>query len=201
MRMVFAPLACRDRQIRVAVRDRFSPVGFATQPGVELGNRVRSCMADAAFCQWDADANNADKYRQFSCHDSTTFFSSVGSVGLQRTSSACGPKSRVRALRGVDTYSMAGANTPNGREGTGPTEEGRVWLEGIAALLPAMSSISRRACEDRTQHPLTQINNLQRDVTPAPTQAPATLCARLPSMGLLTGHEKVGEAKHQVNGE
>ena len=47
----FTPLACRNRQIRVAVRDRFSPVGFATQPGVELGNRVRSCMTDAAFCQ------------------------------------------------------------------------------------------------------------------------------------------------------
>jgi len=73
VRMVFAPLACRNRQIRVAVGDRFSPVGLTTQPGVELGNRVRSGVTDAALGQQDADGHNADNDHQFPCHDSTTF--------------------------------------------------------------------------------------------------------------------------------
>ena len=71
--MVFAPLACRNRQIRVAVGDRFSPVGLTTQPGVELGNRVRSGVTDATLGQQDADGHNADNDHQFPYHDSTTF--------------------------------------------------------------------------------------------------------------------------------
>src|SRR5450755_4551017 len=80
--LFFAGQADLYRACRAPVSHGLSPGGFATRPGVELGNDVRSRDTEAASGEQN-DADGAANHCQVPCHSSTASVS-VGSAQTRR---------------------------------------------------------------------------------------------------------------------